>query len=147
MKLVRVGVGQPCALPLMNDSVPAGFPSPATDHVEDRIDLNDLIIKHPSATFFIRVEGDSMKDAFIPEHALLVIDRSIKPVSNNIVLAVIGDEFTVKRYVVNSKGTFLYPANKKYKALQITEEMNMKVWGVVTHIIIDTKVLHDDRDY
>lgn len=133
-------------LPLMNDTVPAGFPSPATDYIEERINLNELLVKHPSATFFIRVEGDSMKDAYIPENALLIIDRAVTPANNDIVLAAVSNEFTVKRYVVNSKGTFLYPANKKYKPTQITEEMNMQVWGVVTNIIINTKQVRDDRD-
>ena len=126
-------------LPLMGVRVAAGFPSPATDYMQEPINLNEELIRHPSATFMVRVEGDSMVDVFIPNNALLIVDRSLNVKNNDIVLASIDGEFTVKSYVVNGKGTFLYPANSKYKPIAITAEMNFVVFGVVTFIIVDVK--------
>ena len=125
----------------LHTCVPAGFPSPAAGYVEDRIDLNELLIKTPSATFFVKVEGESMIEAFIPPKALLVVDRSLNANTGDIVVAVINGEFTVKRFVKTQGGTFLSPANTKYKPIRITEEMAFQVWGVVSRIIIDPKEL------
>lgn len=120
-------------------SVQAGFPSPAADYIEDAIDLNELLVKTPSATFFVRVEGESMVNAFIPPKALLIIDRSINPLSGDIIVAVVNGEFTVKRFVKSLNHVYLAPANIKFDSLEITEEMSFQVWGVVTKIIIDPK--------
>ncbi len=120
-------------------SVPAGFPSPAADYIEDKIDLNELLIKTPSATFFVKVEGESMIEAFIPDKALLIVDRSLNATSGDIVLAVVNGEFTVKRLLQTHAGMFLKPENPKYKLIEINEEMNFQVWGVVSKIIIDPK--------
>lgn len=128
----------PILIRYYNSNVPAGFPSPAADYMEDQIDLNKLLIAHPSATFFIKVKGDSMKDAYIPDGATLIVDRSVKPVSNSIVLAVVNGEFTVKRFIKNSSGIRLMPANEKYKPIPIVEGMEFYVWGTVTKIIIDS---------
>lgn len=122
-----------------NGAIPAGFPSPAADYIEDSIDLNDLLIKTPSATFFVRVEGESMLDAFIPPKALLIIDRSITPSSGDIIVAVVNGEFTIKRLIKSSNQVYLAPANTKFNAIEITEEMSFVVWGVVSKIIIDPK--------
>lgn len=122
-------------------SIPAGFPSPAADYLEDKIDLNELLISNPSATFFVKVEGDSMINAFIPDKALLVVDRSLNAGSGDIVVAVINGEFTVKWLMITYDGTFLTPANPKYKPTRINEEINFQVWGVVTKVITDTKDL------
>jgi DNA polymerase V len=120
-------------------SVPAGFPSPAADYHEDGIDLNTLLVKTPSATFFVKVEGDSMLEAHIPNKATLVVDRSLNPTSGDIIVAVVNGEFTVKRLVKDHTGTYLSPANPKYKKIRITEEMGYQVWGVVSSIIINPK--------
>lgn len=117
--------------------VPAGFPSPAADYAEERIDLNKELIQHPSATFLIRVEGDSMKDAYIPHNARLIVDKSIKPQHGHIVVAVLEGEFTVKRYIKTTAGIFLCPENEKYKPIPIKEGMDVAIWGVVTSIIIN----------
>lgn len=127
-------------LPVMQISsptVPAGFPSPAADYMEDEIDFNHLLRPRPSSTFVVRVQGDSMIEANIPNNALLIVDRSIKPASGNIVVAIIDSEFTVKRFIKNSSGIRLMPANPKYKPIPITEGMDFAVWGTVTQIIID----------
>lgn len=121
--------------------VQAGFPSPAMDHMEERIDLNKEFIKHPLSTFMVECTGDSMINAFIPPGARLIVDRSITAKSGDIVLAVVNGEFTVKFLKKNDYNCFLVPANSKYRELRISPEMNMEVWGVVTSIITDTKDL------
>ncbi len=117
--------------------VPAGFPSPANDYLQKRIDLNDELIKHPLSTFFIECEGTSMIDAFIPPKAKLLVDRSITPKTGGIILAVLNGEFTVKCLRMNGDKCWLTPANKKYKEIEITVDMNFIVWGVITSIIIN----------
>jgi DNA polymerase V len=119
--------------------VPAGLPLPVLDNVEDRIDLNEEFIKHPSSTFMIQCEGYSMINAFIPPLARLIVDRSLTPKNGDIVLAVLNGEFTVKFLKKNDFKCWLVPANSKFKEIEITPEMNMEIWGVVTSIITDTK--------
>ena len=128
-------------IPVFDMPVPAGVPSPAADFMEERIDLNALLVKHPQATFIVRSEGDSMVNAFIPPQAYLVIDRSVSPQNGDIVLAVVNGEFTVKYLKKNAFKCWLVPANSKYPEIAITPEMNMQVWGVVTSIISDPKLL------
>jgi DNA polymerase V len=118
--------------------VPAGFPSPASDYMEEGIDLNKEIIKRPSSTYFFRATGESMIQAHIPPDAILVVDKSVKPRNNSIVLAVVDGEFTVKHFVLNFDGPLLVPANPKFKPIRITEGMDFSVWGVVTYVIIKT---------
>ncbi len=116
-------------------SVPAGFPSPALDYIRERIDLNKEFIKHPLSTFIIESSGYSMINAFIPPKARLIVDRSLSPKNGDIVLAVLNGEFTVKFLKKNNYKCWLVPANSKYKEIEITAEMDMQIWGVVTHII------------
>lgn len=125
-------------LPYIDHPVPAGFPSPALDYMQKRIDLNEVLVPHPYATFIFECAGDSMIDAFIPPKCRLVIDRSLEPKNGDIVLAVLEGEYTVKFLKKNDFKCWLIPANRKYKPISITPEMNMQVWGVVTHIISDT---------
>ena len=120
-----------------SNSVPAGFPSPALDYLEERIDLNAVLIKRPLSTFLVETSGDSMINAFIPPKARLIVDRSITPGNGDIVLAVINGEFTVKFLKKNDHNCYLIPANSKYPEIKVTPEMNMQVWGVVTTIITD----------
>lgn len=124
---------------LYRTPVQAGFPSPALDYAEERIDLTKALIKNPLSTFIIECSGDSMINAFIPHKALLIVDRSLTPENGDIVLAVVNGEFTVKYLKKNSVRCWLVPANRKYQEIPITVEMNMQVWGVVTYIITDTK--------
>jgi len=119
--------------------ITTGFPSPAADSIEDRIDLNKLLIKTPSATFFVKVEGESMVNAFIPNNSLLVVDRSLNATSGNIVVAVINGELTVRRLLQTHARVFLKPENPKYQPIEINEEMSFQVWGVVITIIINPK--------
>ena len=116
--------------------VQAGFPSPASDYMEEGIDLNKELIRRPSSTFFFRAAGESMTGAHIPPGALLIVDRSVKPRNNSIVLAVVNGEFTVKYLVQNQSGCQLVPAHPKYRPMPILDGMDFMVWGVVTGIII-----------
>jgi DNA polymerase V len=118
--------------------VPAGFPSPALDYMEERIDLNKELIQHPLSTFIVESSGYSMINAFIAPKAKLIVDRSVTPKNGDIVLAVINGEFTVKFLKKNNYKCWLVPANSKFKEIEITSEMDMQVWGVVTHIITST---------
>ena len=115
----------------------AGFPSPANDYLEERIDLNREIIKHPLSTFIIDCEGDSMINAFIPPKCRLLVDRSVKPKNGDIVLAILNGDFTVKYFKKNDHKCWLVPANKKYRDIEITQKMDMQVWGVVIQILIN----------
>jgi len=119
--------------------VSAGFPSPASDYMEERIDLNEELITNPSSTFLFRVEGDSMIGAFIPDRALLVVDRSQKAKNNSIVVAVVDGEFTVKRLVLELAKRYLAPENPRYRTIHISEDMQCEIWGVVAYIITDAR--------
>lgn len=121
-----------------NFQAPAGFPSPAMDYMEERINLNTAFIKHPLSTFLINCSGDSMLGAFIPPKCKLLVDRSLTPVNGSIVFAVIDGEFTVKFLKQKGDKCWLSPANERLKDIEITPEVNMQIWGVVTTILIDT---------
>lgn len=115
--------------------VAAGFPSPAEDYMEGKLDLNAYLVKNPSATFFVRAAGDSMLGAGIHAGDILIVDRSLEVVNKKIVVAVVNGEFTVKRIFIADGGIVLMPENKKYKPLHIKKEMNFEVWGVVKSVI------------
>ena len=127
------------SVPFFDAGIPAGFPSPAADYEEESINLLEKLVPRPLSTFFVTTVGDSMQEAFIPEKSILVVDRKLKPKNNSIVVATYNGEFTVKYYAVKEGKCYLVPANKKYKPIEITEEMQMEVWGVVTYIIINPK--------
>lgn len=131
----------PMNLSYYSTAVKAGFPSPATDYREERIDLNKEFIKHPLSTFIIECSGDSMINAFIPPKTKLIVDRSIEAKNGDIVLAVINGEFTVKYLKKNNHKCWLVPANSKYKPIEITDEMNMQIWGVITYVFTNTNDL------
>ena len=128
---------QPTALslPLFGSKIPAGFPSPADDHLEATIDLNQHYIRHPSATFFVRVQGHSMNGAGIHNGDMLVIDRSLEAKSGSIVIAIVNAELTVKRLVFNGDEVWLMPENPEFEPIQINEDMELHIWGVVAHVI------------
>ena len=117
--------------------VKAGFPSPANDYLEPQLDYNAYLNNGKASTFSLRVDGDSMKDAGIPHNAIVVVDRSIKPVNNSIVVAEVNGEKIIKQLVRSAEGVFLVAANPKYKALKIEEGMDVVIWGTVTHAVID----------
>lgn len=122
-------------IPLYGHKVVAGFPSPADDYIEARLNLNDRLIHHPETMFILRVEGDSMKNAGILDGDLLLVDKSIKPVSGKIVIAAIDGELTVKRLSMTSTANWLLPENDDYPPIEIKEETDITIWGVVTSTI------------
>lgn len=122
-------------LPLFGFRVPAGFPSPADDHLEAELDLNDYLIDHPAETFFVRAKGDSMQQAGIFDKDLLIVDRSLTPKDNDIVIAAVGGELTVKRLCIRLGQPWLLPANPAYKPIPIKEGSELYVWGVVIHAV------------
>ena len=122
-------------IPFYQSNVPAGFPSPAENFMDLDLNLQDYLVQNPSATFCVRVTGDSMQNAGIFSGDVMVVDRSLEPKNNTIVLAVLDGEFTVKRIQKKGEELFLKPENKDFKPIKVTEEMNFQVWGVVTHII------------
>jgi len=123
------------AVPLFVSPVSAGFLSPAEDFVDLSLDLNTYIVKHPAATFYVRVKGASMKGAGINEGDLLVVDRALEPRDNSIVIGVINGEFTVKRIRKIQDELFLVPENPDFKPIKITGDHDFQVWGVVPYVI------------
>ncbi|MDQ3110966.1 MAG: translesion error-prone DNA polymerase V autoproteolytic subunit [Bacteroidota bacterium] len=122
-------------LPLFADAVAAGFPSPAEDYIEKKMDLNEYLVKRPSATFFVRVSGDSMTGAGILDGDLLIVDRSVSADDNKIVIGVVNGNFTVKRIRKKAGKIFLQPENPKFKEMEITTDMDFSIWGVVVYVI------------
>jgi DNA polymerase V len=116
--------------------VAAGLPSPTEDYSEGKIDLNDHLLQNPESTFFVRVSGDSMIDVGIHPNDLLIVDRSLRPASGRVIIAVINGELTVKRLIKKENNKlFLMPENPNYPILEITEDMEFMIWGVVTNVI------------
>lgn len=128
------GQRQRVPFPLFNDRVSCGFPSPAQDYIERRIDLNELMIRHPSATYFVKSTGDSMVNAGIGEGDLLVVDSACQARHGDIVIATIDGEFTVKRLQLHPI-IMLKPENMAYKSIIIGSEDHLEVFGVVTYIV------------
>jgi len=122
-------------LPFVSDEVKAGFPSPADDFIEQRLDLNELMIPHPAATFFARVQGHSMEGAGILDGDILVIDRSLTARNGLIVVARLDAEFTVKRIQITKDKVYLSADHPDYSDIPITEDRDFEVWGVVTYIV------------
>ena len=124
--------------PIFLDSVSAGFPSPATDYMENKLDLNEYLIKHPAATFIVKAKGSSMTDARIISGDLLIVDRSISPKNDDIVIASIFGDLTVKKLKKKQNSFFLLSANSDYPSIEVKEEMECFIWGVITYIIHGT---------
>lgn len=122
-------------LPLYAHKVVAGFPSPADDYIEARLDLNEKLIRNKEATFLLTVQGDSMKDVGILDGDILVVDRSIQPQDGKIVIAALDGELTVKRLSIKSTGTWLVPENDNYPPILVRESSDILIWGVVTATI------------
>lgn len=120
-------------LVLFEATVPAGFPSPAGDYLEESIDLIEHLVRHPAATFLVRVKGDSMVGDGIFEGDVLIIDRAERVESENVVMAVLDGEFTVKRFRKTRAGAFLVPSNPAYQTIPLSPEREFLVWGKATY--------------
>lgn len=125
----------PLEIPHADTGISAGFPSPAMDFMETRLDINKLLIKNPLATFYVKVNGNSMVNAGIKNGDLLIVDRSLSPENSSIAVCFIDGEFTVKRLLVEKDGLMLMPENEHYPPIKITESNTFFVWGIVTHVI------------
>jgi len=121
--------------PFFVDSVSAGFPSPATDYLENKLDLNEYLVKHPAATYIVKANGSSMVDAGILSGDLLIVDRSVTPRNESIVIASIFGDLTVKKIRKQNTSLFLVSANSDYPSIEVKEEMECFIWGVVTYVI------------
>ena len=121
--------------PISLSYISAGFPSPAEPHLDKTLDLHELMVENPAATFFVRVSGDSMIGAGIQSNDILVVDRSREAKHNDIVVALLFGEFTVKRWIQNKSNAFLQAENPHYPVIEITKDMEFEIWGVVTYAI------------
>ena len=128
---------KPCDIkpPLFSTGIPAGFPSPADDFIESRLDLNEYLIDKPAATYFLRVNGQSMINLSINDGDLLIVDRALEPKNNYVVVASIDGEFTVKVYQKSTNQIKLIPANPHFRPIFINQEDDFMIWGVVKHVI------------
>jgi DNA polymerase V len=123
------------SFPLYSCTVPAGFPSPCDDYIEKTLDLNEFLVKHPAATFFMRVAGDSMIKAGIHDKDILIVDRSIEPTHGKVVVAAIEGNLTVKRLKIKNHTAFLVPENDNFQPIAVNPENGIYIWGVVIHVI------------
>tara|TARA_B100000900_G_C20531566_1_gene696557 strand:- start:435 stop:881 length:447 start_codon:yes stop_codon:yes gene_type:complete len=135
LEFYTADLGTVLKIPYFKGGVSAGFPSPAEDYMHAKLDLNELLVEHPSATYYVRVNGDSMLGAGIVSGDLLVVDRSLEVTNNCIVVAQIDGEFTVKRIKKTKTKMFLQAENENYKPIEITREMDFELFGVVAHAI------------
>jgi len=122
-------------IPLLNDSVSAGFPSPADDYTEENIDLNEHLISNPFSTFFLRVLGDSMINAVIKDKDLIIVDKSLIAKPGNIIIAMIDGEFTIKRLSIKNDELYLKAENNNYPDFRFKNHIDVQIWGVVTYSI------------
>ena len=122
-------------VPLVSSRVAAGFPSPADDYLDRALDFNELLISNPSATFAVRIAGESMTGAGLFPGDIAVVDRSLSPFNGCVVLALVDGEFTIKRYRQRAGGIVLQAENKAFKDIVIPEDADFEVWGVVKHAI------------
>ncbi|WP_216595716.1 LexA family transcriptional regulator [Myxosarcina sp. GI1] len=134
-EVYRARTSKHYSIPLYSCNVAAGFPSPADEFLEGKLDLNQHLIPHPLATYFVRVSGESMLGAGIHPGDLLIVDRSIEPKENKVVIAVVNGELLVKRLKYCGKQPYLIAEHPDYPELAITEAMEFQIWGVVTNVI------------
>ncbi len=122
-------------IPLLSDSVSAGFPSPADDYTEENIDLNEHLISNPFSTFFLRVQGESMLNAGIKDKDLIIVDKSLRAKPGDIVIAMIDGEFTIKRLSIKNNELYLKAENHNYPDFNFKNNIDVQIWGVVIYSI------------
>lgn len=134
IQLPALGI-KPIHIPLFSHKVAAGFPSPADDYIAGRLSLDEHLIQHQDSTFFVRAKGNSMFGAGIFDGDLLVVDKSLNPVSGDIVIAVVDGDLTVKRLIKRGETVTLKPENPRYKEIEFKDGQELQVWGVVTSTV------------
>lgn len=112
-----------------------GFPSPAEDYIDQDLNLNSYLIQHPAATFFLRMSGDAMNQAGIYDNDILIVDKSLSPLNNSIIIAIYNDEFITRKLYQSNKVTQLVAANSAYPTYTIHNDDELIIWGVVTSVI------------
>lgn len=135
IQIYKIDVETKHALPYIEQGVSAGFPSPAMDFEDQKIDLNIVLIKHPMATYYGRVKGVSLKDAGIDDGDLLIVDKSLEPKDGHIAVCFLDGEFTAKRLRVKNKVVTLCPENDQYSPIIVGPENDFIVWGIVIHVV------------
>lgn len=139
MKLYKPTHDTKISIPLFVSKVKAGFPSPAEEYIEAKLDLNSYLIQHPSSTYMVRIEGDSMIGAGIYSGDMAVVDRSLEPKNQDIVIAVVDQEITIKRLVKGKKGITLCAENPNFEPIRFSNEQELTIWGVVVHTVRSMK--------
>jgi DNA polymerase V len=122
-------------IPIATETISAGFPSPAENYIDGELDLNSYLISNPPATFFVRVSGESMINAGIHPNDILIVDRSLEVKNNDIIVAAVNGDFTVKRFYKKNNKIKLIPDNPDYKTTNITSDIDFEIWGIVTNVI------------
>jgi len=135
LELFRIDQGSILSLPYVENGIQAGFPSPADDFLDISIDLNAILVQHPSATFYARVKGDSMIGDGIAEGDLLIVDRSLETQDGKIAICCLNGEFTVKRLKKQANCCWLISSNDAYPPIQVHQDDEFLVWGMVVHVI------------
>lgn len=135
LEIVGADISSSLSLPYADNGIQAGFPSPAQDYINESIDLNREIVRHPAATFYGRVEGDSMTGEGIDTGDILVIDRSLEPVDGDLVVCCLDSEFTLKRIKLEKNRVWLIPSNETFDPILVTPGRDFEIWGVVTYTI------------
>lgn len=133
----KAAVSVSASIPMTEEKVKAGFPSPAQDCYMPEIDLNDLLVVHKEATFFVRISGDSMREAGIFDGDLAVVDKSLTAADGDFIIAYVNGDFTIKQFRLDKKQQkgWLVPWNKQYPEIEIDPNDDFRIWGVVTHVI------------
>ena len=131
----QASIGTAIDIPLVSSKISAGFPSPADDFLDIKIDLNKYLIKNQYTTFFVRVSGNSMIDVGISDGDLLIVDKSLEPTNNKIAVCFIDGEFTVKRIRIEKNCVWLVAENPDYKPIKVTDENELIIWGIVINVI------------
>ena len=135
LSLFKPDSSYPLEIPFIETGIKAGFPSPAQDYVEQSINLNKVLIKNPTSTFFARVDGDSMYETGIHNGDIAIIDKSLEPREGSKVVAYIDGEFVMKTIRMGKNEIYLIPENPDYPTITVTPDQQFMIWGVVTHVI------------
>ena len=135
IEIHKIDISSSLPLQFADEGIKAGFPSPAQDYMEQAIDLNKELIRHPASTCYGRVTGDSMRDEGIEEGDILVIDKSLELMDDDLAVCFIDGEFTVKRVRLEPEAIWLVPSNPDYPLIKVTKENDFMIWGIVTFTI------------
>lgn len=135
LEIFRAEVNTELSLPIADEGIKAGFPSPAQDFMDLAIDLNKELVRHPASTFYGRVRGDSMQDAGVYDGDILIIDKSLEPRNGDMAVCFVDGEFTIKYIKIEKDIVWLIPANDCYSPIKITEDNDFLIWGIVTYSI------------